>query len=229
MDEPPPSLRPLAVRVIAGGILFLVAPLALVWAVPGIRDPVAIREWVLAFGPLAPVVLVALQVLQVLVAPVPGQALAVVGGYLFGPLAGTVYSLVGTTIGSAVAFTLSRRFGRPYVTGLVGEQRLARFDAFLDSTGVVGVFVLFLVPGPWPDDAVCFVAGVSAIRIPRLVAAAVLGRGPSILFASVVGAQLASRQFVLVGAVLVVFAVMWVVAFYHRRRLLGVIRRYAGE
>jgi uncharacterized membrane protein YdjX (TVP38/TMEM64 family) len=228
MDEPAPSLRRLLLRAAVAGVLFVLAPLALVWAVPAVRDPIAIREYVLGFGPWAPAVFVLVQVLQVLVAPIPGQVLAVAGGYLFGPWLGAAYSLAGMTIGSAIAFGLSRRFGRPYVSRLVGARRLARFDAFVDRAGLPGVFLLFLVPG-LPDDVVCFVAGVTTIPIPLLILAAVTGRAPALVFASFVGAELAGGRLLVAGVVVAVLLVAWGLGYVYRHRLLNLLDRYVGS
>lgn len=227
MDEQR-SLRPLFVRAAFVGLVFVLAPLVLVWLVPGVRDPVAIRDSILGFGVMAPVVFVLIQVGQVLVAPIPGQAIAVAGGYLFGPWLGAVYSLIGMAIGSTIAFFVSRRYGRPYVNRLVGARHVARFDAFIDRTGLTGVFLVFLVPG-LPDDVICFVAGISRIRIRVLVLTAVLGRAPAVIFASFIGAELATGQLLLAGLVLVVAAVVWTIGYYHRGRFLALLDRYVGE
>jgi uncharacterized membrane protein YdjX (TVP38/TMEM64 family) len=223
-----PSLRPLALWVVVVGVLFVLAPLILVWLVPGLKDPVAIREYVLGFGTLAPVVFVLLQVAQVLIAPIPGQVTAVAGGYLFGPWLGVAYSLLGMAIGSTIAFVLSRRFGRPYVTRHVGSRRVARFDAFIERTGVGGVFVLFLLPG-LPDDVVCFVAGITTIPIRVLVLVAVLGRAPAVFVASFIGAELAGGQLLVAGVITGLLVIVWGVGYYHRARLLTLLDRYLSH
>ena len=43
-----------------------------------------LREW----GVLAPVIFIALQALQVIMSPIPGEATGILGGYLFGAVAG---------------------------------------------------------------------------------------------------------------------------------------------
>jgi uncharacterized membrane protein YdjX (TVP38/TMEM64 family) len=219
------ALGPLLVRgtVVVG--LFVLAPFVLVWFVPEVRDPGAIRAYVLGFEELAPVVFILVQVGQVLIAPIPGQALAVAGGYLFGPWHGAAYSLIGMAIGSTIAFGLSRRYGRPVVSRLVGEQRVARFDGFIHRSGLIGIFLVFLVPG-LPDDVICFVAGITTIPIRLLALVALVGRAPAILVASFIGAELASGQIIVAGLIILGFVIVWAVGYYHRARLLAVVDRY---
>jgi uncharacterized membrane protein YdjX (TVP38/TMEM64 family) len=96
-------------RGTALGLLFLFWAVALWWFAPFLTDPVWLRETVAALGPPAPVGFVVLQAVQVVVAPIPGQALGGVAGYLFGTWAGFVYSMVCITVGSAVVFALAKR------------------------------------------------------------------------------------------------------------------------
>ena len=49
-----------------------------------------LRESILAYGPLAPIIFIVLQVLQVVFAPIPGEATGALGGYLFGAWPGFI-------------------------------------------------------------------------------------------------------------------------------------------
>ncbi|MFW6003019.1 MAG: TVP38/TMEM64 family protein [Halanaeroarchaeum sp.] len=151
-----------------------------------LTDSRAIRETIREFGRMAPLVLVALQAIQVVVAPIPAQALAAVAGYLFGPWWGTLYNMIGITIGSTAAFWLSRRFGRSYVERMIDEETLGAVDEYVAQHGLVSLFVLFLIPG-LPDDALCFVGGLTQIPLWKLVVIAVVGRAPAFFLVNVFG------------------------------------------
>lgn len=154
-----------------------------------------LRAFIRQYGVFSPVVLMALQALQVVFAPIPGQVLAVVAGYLFGAWWGTVYNMVGITIGSGVAFWLSRRFGRAYVESIVHEDALERFDAIDTDTAGLTLFILFLIPG-LPDDMLCFAGGLTEIPLWQLVGIAVVGRAPAFFLVNVVGDFLGAGRFV---------------------------------
>jgi uncharacterized membrane protein YdjX (TVP38/TMEM64 family) len=214
------ALRWLAVLV----ALFAVGAFALDRYAPALSDPAALRAYVEGFGIWAPVVFVCLQAAQVVVAPVPGQVVVLLGGYLFGTVAGVTYSLVGATLGSAVAFWLARRYGRRYVERVVTESTLARFDRLTRNNAVPALFVAFLVPG-LPDDVLCFVGGLTEVPIRRLVAVAALGRLPSFLLVSVIGGELAGGR---VAVAVVLAAALVAVAglsYLLRDRLLGRLER----
>lgn len=71
----------------------------------------ALREYLKSFGADAPLAFVAIQALQVVVSPIPGELTGVLGGYLFGTWLGFAYSTVGLTVGSIMAFLLARWLG----------------------------------------------------------------------------------------------------------------------
>lgn len=190
-----------------------------------LTDTPALREFIRGYGLLAPVVLVALQAVQVVVAPVPGQVLAVVAGYLFGVWWGTLYNMIGITIGSTIAFWISRRYGRAYVENIVQEEALARFDAVSDDYGQAALFFLFLVPG-LPDDVICFAGGLTDIPLWQLVVLAVIGRAPAFFLVNVVGDMLGTGN-ILTAVVLAVVLVVISAVGYRYRDLL--IRLFGGD
>lgn len=147
----------------------------------------ALREKILSYGSAAPLVIIAYQIIQVVVAPLPGQAIDMANGYIFGVLQGSFNSLTGIFIGSFLAIYLARRFGQPLVSKLLGQQRLEKIHNKIGHKTFWFFVLLFLIPGT-PDDFICFLVGLTSISFSRGVLAAVLGRTPSILAAVVFGA-----------------------------------------
>lgn len=198
--------------------LFLVGYLLSRLYAPGLADPDRLRAAILELGPWAPVGFVLLQAAQVVVAPVPGQVLGFVGGYLFGALHGTLYSLAGVTLGSAIVFWLARRFGRPYVERVVEPATVARVDGFLHRNAALALFVAFLLPG-LPDDAICFVGGLSDLPLWKLVALAVVGRAPGFFLMSIAGAEAATGATATAAALLVVLGGLSIAGYLARDRI----------
>jgi uncharacterized membrane protein YdjX (TVP38/TMEM64 family) len=52
-----------------------------------------------SFGVYSPLVYVLIQMVQVIIAPIPGGAIEFIGGYLFGAKLGFLYSMIGLFIG----------------------------------------------------------------------------------------------------------------------------------
>lgn len=205
-------------------VLFTFLMGALQFAVPEITDPAWIRAKIETYGPLAPVVFILVQAGQVVLAPLPGQLLTFVGGYLFGTGYGAAFSLVGAAIGSAVAFLLARRYGRPYVERVITPETMAAFDEVVARDGRFALFLVFLVPG-LPDDAICFMAGVTRLPLWQLVVISSAGRVPGYLLMSYAGAQLGRANYLEMTAILVTIALVSGVVYWQKDRILATLRR----
>lgn len=217
------ALRRLAALVLAVAL----ASLAVLEFAPFLLDPRGAREWIAGFGAFAPVVFLAVQTTQVVVAPVPGQLLAIAGGYLFGPLAGAAYSVLGVLVGSALAIGLTRYYGRPYAERVVDDDTLAEFDAVVAETGEAGLFVAFLLP-VFPDDALCFVAGLTEISRHRLLLLVLVGRAPTFVAAAYLGDAVAGSDLVAVGLVLAAGTLFTALGYWKREDLANAVEEAGG-
>jgi len=187
-------------------------------------DPIEARAFVSDFGVFAPTALVLLQALQVIVAPIPGQVLGVVAGYLFGPWWGTLYNMIGILIGSTVAFWLSRRFGRSYVEEIVHPDLIETFDGIEQENVLAALFIMFLLPG-MPDDVLCFVGGLTDVRLRKLVAVALVGRTPAFFLVNVFGDRLGAGEFFSAVGLGIVLLAASVLGYIYRARLLDWLER----
>jgi len=138
-------------------------------------------------GPWGPLVSIALNAAQVLLAPLPGQFVGLVNGYLYSVWLGTLYSMAGLVLGTTLAMGLARWFGRPLVERLVNPEKLSRWDRIANRQGPLFFFLVFLFPFV-PDDVACFLIGLSPLAIPRMVVLATLGRLPGVFVSCWVGA-----------------------------------------
>jgi uncharacterized membrane protein YdjX (TVP38/TMEM64 family) len=216
------SRRRTLALLFVGVALFAAGTLLLGRVAPEFTDPDALRSFVLGFGVWAPVAFLALQTAQVVFAPIPGAVLGFVSGYLFGVVPGTIYSVGGATLGSAIVFALSRRYGRPFVERSIDPDLLTQFDAVIDRHGLFGLFLVFLVPG-LPDDAVCFVAGCTRLSIRRMLVVSALGRLPGYLLVNLAGDRAARYRYEETVAILGAVALASLVVYLNRDRLLGVL------
>ncbi|HXX54417.1 MAG TPA: TVP38/TMEM64 family protein, partial [Thermodesulfovibrionales bacterium] len=170
-------------------------------------DKERMLQFIESMGVWDEVVFILLQALQVIVAPIPGEVLNVIGGYLYGTISGVVWSTIGTTIGSYVAFVLSRKLGRPFVVKFVDRFTLKRFDYILHHKGAFIVFMLFLIPG-FPKDYLCYILGLGHLSTIEFLSIAGIGRLLGTVLETLGGDYIRHNRyqelFVLVGAALLV-------------------------
>ena len=147
-----------------------------------------IRGWLDSLGPLAPLGFILILALQVLAAPIPGEATVFVGGFFFGAVPGFLYSSVGLTLGSSLAFLLSRWLGSRFIKRLFRTESVEKFEALFERHGALVAFLLFLFPGA-PKDYLCYLLGLSKIPFRVFVVLVTVGRMPANLLLALQGAQ----------------------------------------
>ena len=184
-------------------------------------DQARVRAWIAGFGPWAPLAAVAFVALKVLAAPLPGQIVGTVNGYLFGTGWGTVYSLVGMSLGTVMALAIGRYAGRPVVARLIGERQMRRWDRVARERGLVFFTLVYLLPFT-PDDVISYLAGMTSLSLRRILFWSILARTPGMLVGNWFGAYLPRFtvwQWVLIG----LYVVLWVgltVRYYTRMEAL---------
>ena len=177
-----------------------------------LREREALLAWLQTYRRWAPLITIGLHIVQVLSAPIPGTLIDTVNGWLFGAWLGTLYSMLGLTSGSWLAMLLARRYGRPLVARYVAAQQRDRLDGLIQKYGALVIFIIFLVPF-LPDDAVCFLAGLTPIPLLQILPLVIIGRTPGVFFANWLGANsqashLPAWQLGLAAAFFVIIAVL---------------------
>lgn len=204
-------------------LLLLVAGVALVgvliWPYMAfLTDRDELRRLILDAGPGGPLVLILLQMLQVVVAPLPGTVISLVGGYIFEAFWATVYAMIGTTIGFLVVFIISKRYGRSVMKYFISTDKLAKYDEVASSKGAFAfIAVGFLFPFI-PDPVLGYIAGTTPIPTRVLMVICVLMRLPGTIMTSLVGSQFGQGNYRTVVFLLVGLAIVLLIGgiFYRQ-------------
>lgn len=176
-----------------------------------------------SYGATQVYVFLTIQVLQVLFAPIPGQVLGLLGGYLFGFWSGLGLTMIGLGTGSWLAIGVGRLFGVQIVRRFLPPSVLSKFDDLISEGGLWNFFLLFLLPA-LPDDAICFMAGLTRLPIWQLLLVCLLGRLPGMAVLTFVGASVGTNMVianVVLAVALIAACLLWIFdeeveAFFYR-------------
>ena len=177
-----------------------------------------------SFHPYDEIVFITLQILQVVLAPIPGEATGIIGGYLYGPLLGTIYSTIGLTIGSWLAFVIARIFGLPLVERMVKPEIIRKYDCVMENRGPLISFVLFLIPG-FPKDCLCYILGLSHITTGAFVVISMVGRLLGTVLLSMSGGMARNNHY---GPLMVLSAaglIFVLIGYIYRERFLNMLKK----
>lgn len=232
VKTPPAKRKKLAAKhvvLLLGFVILFVVATVLLWPYLSLfSDPDRARSLIEQAGPWGPLMFIGLQIVQVLIAPIPGTVTGFAGGYLFGTFLGTLYAIIGATIGFTIIFVLARKLGRPFVEYFVDKKHLKKFDYIAESNGTFVLFLIFLLP-VFPDDIICYLAGLTNIKIRTLILISLAGRLPGYIVLSFAGSGVAESNITLVSIIVTLLLIISAIGFWQRKRLERFVKRLSDK
>ncbi len=140
-----------------------------------VKTPEKLQAYLEKAGVWMPICFVLLQFLQVVVLPIPSIVTTVAGVALFGAFWTMIYSLIGILAGSFLAFFIGRKLGERAVTWIVGEETLRKWQKKMKGKDSLILTLTFLLP-LFPDDVLCFLAGLSTMSNRYFITVITLSR-----------------------------------------------------
>lgn len=151
------------------------------------ESPETFRDYVASHGPLGPLMMIGIMALQVVVAVIPGEPFELGAGFVFGWLQGTVLSLLGAILASALVYACTRKWGVKIVEAFFPREKILRFS-FLQNEKKLDllIFILFLIPGT-PKDLLTYLVGLTPMKLTSFLVLTTLARIPSVVSSTVTG------------------------------------------
>ncbi|MCB0211728.1 MAG: TVP38/TMEM64 family protein [Anaerolineae bacterium] len=210
-----------------GGLLIIVVlgalwkPLSHVGA-----DSTAVRTWIEPLGPFAPLAYFVLNVAQIVVAPIPGYPVQVLGGLLFGVVPGSLYAVGGMVAGGTLAAWLARRFGRPWLERRMGAETLDQWSKIAHIDSFWTWWAILLIP---LGDIPYFLAGLSRVPLSRFALAILTSRGPFTVLVVWAGDSVVNLPLVWVALLMAVIGLIIIVGFSQHERIEAWGRAYIAR
>lgn len=186
------------------------------------------EEWVDSLGVLGIVVMLLIQVVQIVIAFIPGEVVQVLAGVLYGTWGGLLLCLTGCVLASACVFALIRKFGREVVVKLFGEEQLSKFSFLNDSSKLETlVFILFLIPG-LPKDTLTYIVPLTGISLRNFLVLSTIGRIPGMVASTLIGSSITDANWPLIIGVFVVVIVVGMLGIWKKDQLMEWAKRRGG-
>jgi uncharacterized membrane protein YdjX (TVP38/TMEM64 family) len=191
---------------------------------PAYREAFSAR--VAGLGPGGIFILLGLQILQIIVAIIPGGPVELIAGAAYGAWAGLGICAAGCVIASSLVFISVRKFGLPLLRRFFGEKKIRRWKFLEDSkkTAIV-VFILFLVPG-MPKDILTWFAPLSRLSLARFVIISLVARTPAMLSSAMMGASMIQGNWVMVLVIFLVIGLAGLGGIQFRDKI---VKRFSRE
>jgi uncharacterized membrane protein YdjX (TVP38/TMEM64 family) len=191
-----------------------------VWTLRDADKLAAFQATIDSLGVWGFLLLLAIQVVQIVVAFIPGGPLQIVAGALYGPLLGMLICLVGTAMATATIFFLVRRFGAPVISLFVDVRDVTQYTFLKDAKRLEWLTViLFFIPGA-PKDALTYLFALTAIPLSRFLVLSTLARLPAMVTSILAGDRIMSGQWMQSAILFFIVTVIGVAGVALRRKIL---------
>ena len=197
-----------------------------IWAVltrPQARD--AFIEFVRGKGVLGVFIFLGIQLLQVVVAFLPGEAVEFAAGLLYGTWAGLLLCLLGILLASCTVYAFVRLFGAKRID----EKAFTKYRFLRDEAHIrFSVFLVFFIPGT-PKDLLTYLGPFLPIPAWQFLIISTLARIPSVLTSTFAASQLAEGSWQVSVAVFAVTGLVALLCLAFEEHILTWFRRRHAE
>ncbi len=162
------------------------------------------------------IITLGLQVLQIIVAIIPGQPMEVIAGMLYGTWGGMLLCLVGILIGSTVVFYLTRKIGMNFIQIFFDKEqinKIKRKKIFKNTKKLeLFMFIMFVIPLV-PKDIFIYLAGISPISPKKFMLITTVARIPGLFITVFAGNNLSEGNFIIATVLVTVFLVLGIAGY----------------
>ena len=182
-----------------------------------VKDPEDLVEAIQSYGHWGALIFIGIQIFQIVLPPIPGRVVQIAGGYIFGLWLGTLYLVIGSLLGSFIAFYAARVIGFPLVEAFVPPDKFERLNEVMERSKTdFAVFLAFFIPA-FPKDLLTYVAGLTPVSGPRFVLCGFMGRFPGMVMSVLVGNSLREEDYGLVILIASLMVIILLVSFWKRK------------
>lgn len=152
------------------------------------------KDFIDSFGSWGFLMFIIIQILQIVVAFIPGEVIETLSGMIYGWFGGFVLCTVGIAIGQSLIFKAVRFFGHDFVEKAAGSKAMNRFKFLHDEKKLKSIiFLLFLIPGT-PKDLITYIAPLTKINLRDFLIITLIARMPTIISSTYGGSALAEQD-----------------------------------
>ena len=187
-----------------------------------VSEPQKFQIWVKEKGFLGVLAFMGMNILQVLLAVIPGGPFEIGAGYAFGVVKGSLICDIAMTIASVIIFLFVKKFGLRFVELFVSKEKIESVKFLKRSKRSESIiFLLFLVPGT-PKDLLSYLVGLTDMKLSHWIFICGVGRLPAIFLSALSGSALSSARYhlaiILIAAIIMLYVVGIILYRIHNKR-----------
>lgn len=180
-------------------------------------------DYIRSFGIYGALVFLGIQILQIVISVIPGQIVQIAAGAIYGIIPGIILAVIGVILGEALTFMLGKHLGYQGLSMIIGESKMESLTKKLNTKrSYLITFFFFMLPGV-PKDIMCYVAGISKIKLKTFLIISVLGRLPIMIISIIFGKMLIEKNYFAMIIIVAVICIISIICFIIRKKYSHII------
>lgn len=220
-----------AILKIARLVIFVVVTLVIVWAsikylplISKLADEhsrIAFKEKIDSMGFTGVLAILGLQIMQIVVAVIPGQPVEIISGMVYGTWGGVLLCTVGIFIGTTLVFYIVRKLGADFIELFFSSEKIdeIKHSKLFKNTEKFEIllFIIFFIPAI-PKDIFIYIGGISPIPPKKFLFISTVARIPGLFLSVYAGNKLSDGNFTISILVFAVVLIIGLIGFYVSER-----------
>jgi len=183
------------------------------------------KNYILSTGKLGPAIFILFQILQTVIAPIPGEVFQIAGGYTYGVLLGTIYTVAGMLLGASMAFFFTRFLGGSFIKKLLKKKKFQWMMEIMNNKKLsVFLFAFFFIPG-LPKDLLIYLAGLTSIKPLKFFGILLVGRLPWLIASVSIGSNIYQKNYTSTIIISVIALLGFILGLLYKNKL---INKFSG-
>jgi len=179
------------------------------------------KNYILSTGKLGPAIFILFQILQTVIAPIPGEVFQIAGGYTYGVLLGTIYTVAGMLLGASMAFFFTRFLGGSFIKKLLKKKKFQwMMDIMNNKKLSVFLFAFFFIPG-LPKDLLIYLAGLTSIKPLKFFGILLVGRLPWLIASVSIGSNIYQKNYTSTIIISVIALLGFILGLLYKNKLIN--------
>ncbi len=150
------------------------------------EDEERISSWVEQLGLWGPAFIIIAMSLQMFLLVIPSPLLIVISVLAYGPVMGSILSIIAVGIASTLGFFIGKYLGEAFITKLIGKKKEEKITELVDRYGTWAVFITRITP-VLSNDAISFASGILQMKFLKFIGATLAGITPLTLLIAYFG------------------------------------------
>lgn len=192
------------------------------------EDDGRIREWVSQFGPLGPMMIILVMVVQMFTFIVPNILIMIIAIISYGPIWGGIIALTGVFCSSSVGYYIGTHLSPVTLQKFVKLDTQKKISSFIREYGMAAIMITRL--SSFSNDALGFVAGILKMGYARFITSTMVGITPLVVLLAIYGHNdKIEKALIWIAAFSMIALVLYIKLRERRKRKLKSLQSTEGD